>query len=633
MRILIILVFLPFIVLSQEVNKHTIDSLVNNHQDNSNDVFEKEFLRFSSRIDKQENALQLYQYLDSVSNGKPKITLSFYNKYTSYLYRIGKKEDGLKINELGLQLAKKYKYRRILFEYTQLKSYGLTEKATIDSALFYANEAEKIILQNQNELGNKLHTVYMRKAMIEVLLGNFDRRDFFYEKAVESLEPYPEDKQNAYILSAVVHHFKQQKNYAKHALYAQKLKAYYFKKNGFSNPEKHISISSFLEFENTEEQVRELKKIINISEDSTLTINQQYYINQLAQGLIKIGNHDEAIFYLNQYLKTNRSINTYIKLRSYYLLENAYLIKDDCDNALGILQKKTSLIDSLRTQQMITKIADSKVKYETEKKEAQLTILKLEKDKEKQKKNLFIIIASLGIIVIGLIAYFLYKNRQKNKKLNSQNTILERTIDEKNTLLREVHHRVKNSFQIVSSLLYLQSENVTDEKAKLAIKEAENRVRSMVLVHQKLYNKDELVGVNSEEYINDLVKDIFESHSIQKEPITYNLNIEPLVLDIETITPLGLILNELIINTMKHAFEGIENNNIIKVDFSKVNDELILKVMDNGKGFEGEIKQTSFGITLMKALSKQLKATLKYNSKLKEGTQAILRISKFNILS
>jgi two-component sensor histidine kinase len=181
--------------------------------------------------------------------------------------------------------------------------------------------------------------------------------------------------------------------------------------------------------------------------------------------------------------------------------------------------------------------------------------------------------------------------------------------------------------------LYLQSENVTDQKAKLAIKEAENRVRSMVLVHQKLYNKEELVGINSKEYISALVKDIFESHQFQKDPITYNLNIESLVLDIETITPLGLILNELIINTMKHAFKDNEVGNIVGVDFSKVNNELVLKVIDNGKGFEGDIKQTSFGIKLMKALSKQLKAQLNYKSKPSEGTQAILSISKFKILS
>ena len=184
----------------------------------------------------------------------------------------------------------------------------------------------------------------------------------------------------------------------------------------------------------------------------------------------------------------------------------------------------------------------------------------------------------------------------------------------------------------MSSLLYLQSESVQDKEAKIAIKEAENRVRSMVLIHQKLYNKDELVGINTEDYFTDLVRDIFESHQFKTEPIKYSLTVESLILDIETITPIGLILNELIVNTIKHAFDDITAQSKIHIKFYSENDKLILKVIDNGKGFEGDVKNTSFGITLMKALSKKLKATLNYKSEINIGTEAILEISKFTIL-
>ena len=619
--------------ISQEIDKKYIDSVVINFKGTAQDKFHNQIGNLYSKINSQINAQELFQYLNTKCIDKPTLALSFYNNYASFLYRNGNNKDGLKINTKGLNLAKAYGYKYMLFEYTQLKSYGFINESVPDSALYYANEAEKIALQNKELLGSKLYQVYTHKAMIESLLGNNDERDRFYEKTVQSIEAFPDSNEYSYVLSSAVYHFKTTKNYEKHAYYANKLKAYYFNRDGFSNPKKHMSLSSFLNFENSEEQVEELKKIINLSKDSIINPNQYFQINTLADELIKINKQDEAIYYLENSLKNNNSIAPFDKLLSYTLLEQSYILNDDCDNALDILQKKTVLHDSIRRHEMISKVADFKVKYDTEKKDAELKILKLEKEKERQQKNLFTIIAILGIGVIGLVTYFLYKNNIKNKKLNSQNTLLERTIDDKNVLLREVHHRVKNSFQIVSSLLYLQSENVTDKKAKTAIKEAENRVRSMVLVHQKLYNKDELVGINSKEYISDLVKDIFDSHQFQKEPIKYNLNIEPLVLDIETITPLGLILNELIINTLKHAFEGIEVNNIINVDFAKVDDELILKVADNGKGFEGEIKQTSFGITLMKALSKQLKAKLNYTSKLSEGTQAVLSISKFTILS
>ncbi|PWI29524.1 hypothetical protein DI383_12000 [Flavobacteriaceae bacterium LYZ1037] len=301
--------------------------------------------------------------------------------------------------------------------------------------------------------------------------------------------------------------------------------------------------------------------------------------------------------------------------------------------AVTLYSKYTKIKDSLFTETKDKNIAEAVQKYETEKKDAELKLLKLEGEKKDQQNKLYIALAFAGLLIAGLLGFFGYKNMQKNTVLAKQKKLLEATLSEKNTLLKEVHHRVKNSFQIVSSLLYLQSENTDDKEAKIAIKEAENRVRSMVLVHQKLYNKEELVGINTKEYITDLVKDIFESHQFQKKPIAYQLDVESLVLDIESITPIGLILNELIINALKHAFQDVTDKSELKVLFSKENNELVLKVIDNGKGFEGEIKNSSFGITLMNALSKKLKATLSYVSAHNKGTEAVLKIKKFNILS
>lgn len=154
----------------------------------------------------------------------------------------------------------------------------------------------------------------------------------------------------------------------------------------------------------------------------------------------------------------------------------------------------------------------------------------------------------------------------------------------------------------------------------------------MVLIHQRLYSKDQLVGIDSKEYLEALTKDIFETHQFKNEVLPYKLNIEPIVLSIETITPIGLILNELIVNVLKHAYTTIAPESILSVDFRKNNDELLLKVSDNGNGFEGEIKDSSFGIKLMKALSKKLKAELNYASSVNNGTEVILTIKKFEIL-
>jgi two-component sensor histidine kinase len=310
-------------------------------------------------------------------------------------------------------------------------------------------------------------------------------------------------------------------------------------------------------------------------------------------------------------------------------LMNAYKKTGLYNKALENLELLSKTKDSIFNENNIKKQTQQEMQYEFNKEQA-LNALELQA-KERESK-LYAYLAGSGLLLALVLGFFFNKNRKKNIQLARQKLLLEATIDEKNVLLKETHHRVKNSFQIVSSLLYLQSESVMDYEAKVAIKEAENRVRSMVLVHQKLYNKDELVGINTEDYFKDLITDIFETHQFKSESISYTTHIEPIVLDIETITPLGLILNELIVNTLKHAFDEVTSTSTINISFSRDRNRLFLKVTDNGKGFDGKIKEDSFGLTLIKALSKKLQATLTHHSEPGKRTSAILCITKFNAL-
>ena len=314
-------------------------------------------------------------------------------------------------------------------------------------------------------------------------------------------------------------------------------------------------------------------------------------------------------------------------------LINAYELNEQYKAGLELSNRYRLLKDSIFTKEKDKNLSEALQKYEAEKKDSELKLLKIESEKKEQQRQLYLILALSGVLIAGLLGFFGYKNQIKNKRLASQKVLLEGALSEKNTLLKEIHHRVKNSFQIVSSLLYLQSENVEDKEAKLAIKEAENRVRSMILIHQKLYNRDELVGINTKEYIEDLATDIIESHMPNPESVRTSLQIEPLVLDLETITPLGLILSELITNVIKHAYKDIDDK-LLKIKLKKEQNQLVLNVIDNGRGITKLPSANSFGITLMKALSKKLKAHLDFRKRDEEqGTVATLLINKFQVLS
>lgn len=403
------------------------------------------------------------------------------------------------------------------------------------------------------------------------------------------------------------------------------------------NAPKRFIISSILnignaqsKLKNYDEALANLNEAHHYYEENGITENLTIAKNYRGSLYFETGNYELAIEDCNNAKKLALEAgNLELTSEACDCLSKAYQAIGAYEKALENYQLLTKTNDSIFNENNIKKQTQQEMQYEFNKTQ-ELNALELE-SKEKQSK-LYSYLAGLGLLLALILGFFFYKNRKKNIQLAKQQTLLEATIDEKNVLLKETHHRVKNSFQIVSSLLYLQSESTEDKEAKIAIKEAENRVRSMVLIHQKLYNKDELVGINTKDYFKDLVQDIFDSHQFQSEPISYLLEVEPLVLDIETITPLGLILNELIINTLKHAFPKANSEHTIAINFAKKNKELQLKVVDNGKGFEGEVNSNSFGIVLMKGLSKKLNAILEYDSKLNVGTTATLTIRKFNEL-
>lgn len=343
--------------------------------------------------------------------------------------------------------------------------------------------------------------------------------------------------------------------------------------------------------------------------------------------------YNKALLLLNSGKDIAKKINHVEQLiESYNALADYYSEKNEYKNAYQIVLESQKLKDSVMSAMQDQNMAEALMKYETEKKDAQLKVLSLESEKTAQEKKIYLVFALTGLFVAILVGFFLFKNRKKNKQLDKQKKLLEVILDEKNVLLKETHHRVKNSFQMVSSLLYLQSETIEDKEAQMAMKEAQMRVRSMVLIHQKLYNKDQLVGVNTKEYIEDLTKDIFESHQFIEKKVNYFLDVDSLVLKIETITPLGLILNELITNVLKHAFPEINEESQMKIKLKRQEEYLQLEVSDNGIGMPNQIAESSFGIQLIRALAKKLKATLTFPKTKNGGTMAVVSIHRFHEL-
>jgi PAS domain S-box-containing protein len=200
---------------------------------------------------------------------------------------------------------------------------------------------------------------------------------------------------------------------------------------------------------------------------------------------------------------------------------------------------------------------------------------------------------------------------------------LKKSLDEKEALLKEVYHRVKNNMQIISSLLNLQIANVQGEESKDILKDSQSRIKSMAMIHEKLYMSKDLSHINFKEYVEHLVTDIFYTYGIKVGSINPILRIENIELNMETAIPLGLIINEIVINSLKFAFP--QGKGSIKIIFKSFNSTLSLTVADDGIGIPENIdyqKTDSLGLQLVTNLVDQLNGEISLETK--QGT-------KFNI--
>lgn len=196
------------------------------------------------------------------------------------------------------------------------------------------------------------------------------------------------------------------------------------------------------------------------------------------------------------------------------------------------------------------------------------------------------------------------------------------SLREKEALLKEIHHRVKNNLQVVSSLLGLQSRSVTDPETRKMFRESQNRIHSMALLHESLYQSENLSQVNFPDYIRELAAHLFHSYGVAPERIHLRTNLERLALHLDAAVPCGLIVNELISNSLKYAFpDGREGE--IRIELHEIHDGMArLVVADNGVGFRSDLDWTttkSLGLRLVRTLAQQLGAKIEVTSE--PGTQ------------
>ncbi len=308
----------------------------------------------------------------------------------------------------------------------------------------------------------------------------------------------------------------------------------------------------------------------------------------------------------------------------------------DFRGALEFERKYSQLRDSTMTRERSQQVAEMEARFQNNQKQAEIQLL--EKDKSRQRTVIWSVLALLSVVLAA--TFFIFRANQKktaanralaaaNEILAAQKTEIEAKNQQNELLLKEIHHRVKNNLQVVSSLLDLQAQHVRDESTLDALREGQNRVESMGLIHQKLYLGDNLTSIEMGEYLKNLTDFLLASFGKTPAQIKTKLEIAELRLDVDTAIPLGLICNELITNALKYAFP--ENRpGELHIGLAETSENnLLLSIADTGGGAAENLpKGTGFGNQLVRLLSKKLDGTVETNTS-PEGTEVLVHFKKY----
>lgn len=352
---------------------------------------------------------------------------------------------------------------------------------------------------------------------------------------------------------------------------------------------------------------RENQEIIN----NTLALAEAHLqLNNLksAFGLLSVEFEDIEI---RQELNRNRLLGTYYnKTQDYKRAADYFRLNDKISDSL---KRNELFILKQQLNEIVGESDNENRLYRAEEQRRENEEMKNLLQDSKQRNNLIIISLIFTLLGFGGLIYAYWRSIKNQKLIEQQKTIIEGQLKEKESLLREIHHRVKNNLQMVSSLLSLQTKNTKSKAAIVALEEGKSRVKAMALIHQKLYQNEDLSFIEMQSYIESLINSVQSVYKKGGHNISITIDAEGTELDIDRAIPFGLILNELVSNSFKYAFPDSDENGQIYIHLRKNGDQGFFEYTDNGVGLPEEVDErtnSSMGLRLINRLVNQLQSKL-----------------------
>lgn len=493
-----------------------------------------------------------------------------------------------------------------------------------EQAIEYAFKATELFKKANNE--DQLSVAFLQLGNIFYFLEDYNEAKKYYQlsakafKQTGNLTDYYQAYSNIGLILVKQGKFRESipiqleavKEFKKNKQELELGNAYWFLSSAYLN----------LDLLDSAEYYNELS--IQSSQKTDYTIGLGQCLLTKARIAYQKGNFQEAKKYGLLAYKTAGSIKHYesLKLITEWLAE-IFEQLGDINSSYKYLKENIILKDSLDIDPNFLK--NYAILHQFKIEEAQFNLmLSGEREKmqselnKKQQRQLFIaiLIAIASVISLFFTIIMLIRNKKLTKEIEVKKTHIKEELVVKESLLSEIHHRVKNNLQVISSMLSLQTQYIEDEDLQKIISDCQGRINSMSLIHESLYKKIDSKEALFSTYIRNLIPKLIDTYHIDESKVKLIMDLEPIQLSLDESIPSGLIINEIVSNSLKHAFpEG--KNGTISIGLKRNGQIIELQIADNGVGLKDHLnfeKPESFGFLLIETLANQLEAEVTVNS-------------------
>ncbi|WKN45067.1 tetratricopeptide repeat protein [Tunicatimonas pelagia] len=501
------------------------------------------------------------------------------------------------------------------------------DKSDYDTSLRYLFRSLAI----KDSLGGiKLNTAYRSIGETFRMKGNYDKALQYFHRSLEINQQDGNQQGISHDYNSMGVTYEGQGNYEqalKHGLQALEINRELNDLMGCAIAMNNIG-TAYYKTKQYDQALKYYHQALAIKEQLKSRKSIAYTNQQLARLYTDLKQYDSALFYANTSRDLFAAINSKEKAaQTYQLLSDIHESQGNYKRALANHQSYVSLKDSVFSIEKEGLIADMEGKYQSAKKDAELLTQQATITKQQTQQRIYLGLAIGLLVLLAGLLFFYRKRQQRNRVLQQLNAQLDAKNHQNELLLKEIHHRVKNNLEMVKSLIALQSAQLEDSATKEAMLASQNRVQSMGIIHQKLYQGDNLGSIEMKDYFINLSEGILDTFNAE-DRIKIECAMDYLELDIDTAVPIGLIVNELLTNALKYAFPQ-DSLGTVNISLARPDDTtLTLTVTDNGVGKTSETSPqgTGFGSQLVQLLTQQL------NGHMQEETQDGMRFSfQFNL--